>query len=246
MYKAKLICLEGTDASGKSTQVELIKKYFEEKNLSYSFYHFPMYGHNYFSGIISKFLRGDLGSIEEVDPQFIAIQYAMDRYKFMPELENELNNKDVVLLDRYVYSNIAFQCAKINDIFERVKLKRFIQEFEFKFLKLPYPDINIFFNVPMVSIRDRLDVRNETEDRAYLKGKADIHEADLDFQERVRIEYIKAMTGTLNCKILNCLGLDPENVFKAYKQTVDEVLNRPQFKSWSDISWAEISQQKSM
>jgi dTMP kinase len=213
----------------------MIKKYFEEKNLTYSFYHFPMYGHNFFSGIISKFLRGDLGSIDEVDPQFIAIQYAMDRYKFMPELEKELNNKDVVLLDRYVYSNVAFQCAKVDDMFERVKLKKFIQEFEFNFLKLPYPDINIFFDVPMVSIRDRLEVRNQIEDRDYLKGKTDIHEADLDFQDRVRTEYLKAMTGTSNCKTIECSGLNPENVFNTYKSIVDEVLNRVSPKDINDI-----------
>ena len=70
--RGKLIVLEGTDASGKSTQIDIIKKYLEDKKLSLTHFHFPMYGHNQFSDIIAKFLRGEYGAADEVDPLFVA------------------------------------------------------------------------------------------------------------------------------------------------------------------------------
>lgn len=231
MNKAKLLVTEGTDGSGKSTQVELIKKYFEEKGLSYSFFHFPMYGHNEFSKVIAKFLQGDFGKADEVDPLFVAVQYAMDRFKFMPELQFALDTKDVVLLDRYVFSNIAFQCAKLKDEKESENLAVFIKEFEFNFLQLPYPDMNIFFDVPIDIIKERLAPR-ATENRAYLEGKQDIHEADIDFQELVRREYVKNMIDMSNCKIVKCAEkvgwawnvFTPEELFKCYKKDIDYIL----------------------
>lgn len=238
MNKAKLICFEGLDSSGKSTQVEMVKKYFEEKKLSYSFFHFPMYGHNEFSKVIAKFLQGDFGKANEVDPLFVAVQYAMDRFKFMSELQLVLDTKDVVLLDRYVYSNIAFQCAKVKDKKEKDNLAIFIKELEFNFLALPYPDMNIFFDVPIEIVKDRLALR-VSENREYLEGKPDIHEADINFQELVRQEYVKNMTSEPNCLIVKCAMQEdqfgfwdiysPKNIFNSYKKELNYILTLHNF-----------------
>ena len=84
MPKGKLIVLEGTDGAGKSTQLNLIKKYLEEKHLKYAYLHFPKYGHNEFSAVIAKFLQGDFGGVDDVNPYFVANIYAMDRFLFLP------------------------------------------------------------------------------------------------------------------------------------------------------------------
>ena len=115
MPKGKLIVLEGTDGAGKSTQLNLIKKYLEEKNLKYAYLHFPKYGHNEFSAVIAKFLQGDFGGVDDVNPYFVANIYAMDRFLFLPELKQLLEDNDVVLLDRYVFSGMAFQAGKYED-----------------------------------------------------------------------------------------------------------------------------------
>src|ERR1035437_6022523 len=112
MYKAKLVVLEGLDSSGKSTQCELIKKYFEEKKYKYSFIHFPAYENNEASKVIAAYLRGEYGDIDKVNPIFIANMYAMDRFLYLSELQKHLVEDDVVLLDRYVFSNMAYQGAK--------------------------------------------------------------------------------------------------------------------------------------
>lgn len=238
---AKLIVLEGADGAGKSTQVELIKKYFEDKGLKFVHYHFPMYGHNKFSDIIARFLRGELGSIDEVDPYFVATQYAMDRFMFLPELKLAMKNNDVVLLDRYVYSNIAYQAAKYPIGHPEARaIRQWIIGFEWEFLELPYPNLNLFFDVPFEVSKARIEAGRLGNNREYLQGKQDIHEADLEFQKRVNYNYIDSMSGSVNCHIVPCavqLGgnedpnwfvFEPKVLFERYQPLIDYVLfNKP-------------------
>jgi len=230
MPRGKLIVLEGADASGKGTQAKQISKYFLENNLSYDYFHFPMYGHNQFSELIAMFLRGEFGNVDEVDPLFVANIYAMDRFRFLPELEKALENKDVVLLDRYVYSNIAYQCAKFENKIDRQRMREWIHGFEFGFLNLPYPDLNLFLDVPIQVTRKRLEQQKDRKDREYLQGKEDIHEVNLDFQKRVRENYLISMEGGVNCKIIPCViqPITPEEIFASYVKYLDYVLfNNP-------------------
>jgi dTMP kinase len=225
---SKLICIEGIDGSGKGTQCELIKKYFETRKLTFSHFHFPMYGHSEFSDIIARFLRGEFGSINKVSPYFVANIYGMDRYMFLPILQEALKMADVVLLDRYVFSNLAYQGAKYGThSIESARIKQWILDFEFEFLKLPYPDLSIFFDVPVDVTKERLETKREGADREYLQGKQDIHEADFEFQERVRYNYLSVMEGP-NCTIIPCtipLGdkyfvLKPKDLFKMHVKPV--------------------------
>ncbi|MFW6310794.1 MAG: dTMP kinase [Nanoarchaeota archaeon] len=224
----KLIVIEGLDGAGKTTQINLIKKYLNEKKLSFEFFHFPMYGHNEFSEVISKFLRGEFGGVDEVNPLFIATQYAMDRYMFLPELKNALSKNDIVLLDRYVYSNVAFQCAKVKN--NSHIIRNWIENFEFEFLKLPRPDLNIFIDIPLDVIEERLGNKREGDDRNYLQGKKDIHESSMDFQKRVRDEYLNIFGNffKINGEILfenNTREiLSPEDLFKSYLSHIENIL----------------------
>ena len=230
----KLICLEGLDGSGKSTQVKFVKKYLEDNNLKYKFFHFPMYGHNEFSNIIAKFLCGEFGGVKDVNPYFVANIYAMDRFMFLPELKEAIEKNDVVLLDRYVFSNLAYQGAKLESK-EREIIKNWIYDFEFKFLKLPYPDLSIFFDVPIDIIKKRLEDNREGEDRKYLNGGKDIHEENIEFQGKVRDNYL-SLIGSVNYHIVKCalriedppyskwIILSPEEIFKSYRKSLDYII----------------------
>ena len=237
MAKGKLIVLEGTDGAGKSTQIDEIKKFLEEKQLKYEYLHFPKYGHNEFSDVIAAYLRGEYGDINEVDPYFVANIFAMDRFLYLPTLKKQLEENDVVLLDRYVFSSMAYQAAKFE--FDNVKseeIQSWISEFEFSFLNLPYPDLTIFLDVPIDIAADRLSVKREGEDRRYLKGKSDIHEMDKDFQIRVYDVY-KSLNGSRNYHIVKTTGvsgdhgdtwmtvLTPEEIFAGYKNLIESITN---------------------
>ena len=239
----KLIVLEGTDGAGKSTQVKLIQKYLDSKNLKSAFIHFPIYDDNEFSEIIAAFLRGEYGNIDKVDPYFVANIYAMNRFLFKPKLHKLLLENDVVILDRYVYSNAAFQAAKysfdsLNEVTNETRnaynIIEWILDFEFNFLKLHRPDLTIFFDVPINTVEKRLSEQREGDDRDYLKGKQDIHEADMKFQSRVRDIYLSLQTNDYNslwpyqivdCEVMGEL-LTPTELFYSYKSFIDKTIRK--------------------
>ena len=222
MENKKLIVLCGVDGAGKSTQINLITEYLTSQNKKVKKLHFPMYGYSEFSEIICKFLRGEFGSVDEVNPTFIATIYSMDRYMYKEQLLKDMEENDIVLLDRYVFSNLAFQGAKISDSKKSTDLIKWIWKFEFDFLKLPYPDLIIYLDVPMKTIEERLNEKRVGSDRDYLKGEKDIHEKDINFQSRVRKIYLKLNTKE-NYYIIPTYNdngeiLSPNDLFETYKK----------------------------
>ena len=186
-----LIVLEGLDGAGKSTQISLLKRYFEEKGDKVRLLHFPRFDTPVFGEIIAKFLRGDLGSIENVHPLLTALIYAEDRREAAPMLKEWLEEGRIVILDRYLYSNIAFQCAKAANAEEADYLREWILDTEFNHFMLPKPDVNLFLDVPLGFVGEMLSSSREGDDREYLQGKRDIHEESILFQERVRGFYLR-------------------------------------------------------
>jgi dTMP kinase len=123
-----------------------------------------------------------------------------------------------VIVDRYVYSNIAFQCAKINAFQEQKDLANWIMDLEFREHNLPVPDMNIFLDVPFDFTKERLTGHRSGDDRQYLNGRQDIHENDLSFQERVRNVYHSICPGLGDLTIVDCANeqgqiKSPEAIF---------------------------------
>ena len=118
-----LVVLEGLDGAGKSTQVKKLRKYLEELSGDLEYIHFPRYDAPVYGNLISRFLRGDFGSNDTVHPQLVALLFAEDRHGAAPAIKERLANGGNVLLDRYVYSNIAYQCAKLSDA-EEAEIER--------------------------------------------------------------------------------------------------------------------------
>ena len=186
-----LIVIEGLDGSGKSTQVKRLRKYLESSGRPLKYIHFPRYDAPVYGDLIGKFLRGGFGSIEAVHPQLVALLYAEDRRAAVPEMLNAIEGDGILLLDRYVYSNIAYQCAKMDDEAEREELRKWIRDTEYGNFGLPVPDLNIFLDVPIGFVEQKLESSRAGDDRDYLAGGSDIHEADIEFQKRVRDVYLR-------------------------------------------------------
>jgi len=186
-----LIVLEGLDGAGKSTQINLLKNHFEQSGERVELMHFPRFDTPVFGEMIAKFLRGDFGAIESVHPMLVALIYAEDRRDAAPILREWLDAGVVVILDRYLYSNIAFQCAKVSTEEEAEYLRDWILETEFNNFSIPKPNVNLFLDVPLGFVEEKLSNSREGDDREYLQGKKDIHEESLLFQEKVRRFYLK-------------------------------------------------------
>lgn len=184
------IVLEGLDGAGKSTQVRMLQEYFEKQGKVTKFLHFPRTDDSIFGDLIAKFLRGDLGAVDSVNPYLVALIYACDRNDAQNTIKEWLDEGIVVIADRYVSSNIAFQCAKIEDAEQRRILREWIINLEFEYYHLPKPNINLFLDVPFSFTKKKLTEQRDGDDRDYLQGKSDIHENDLTLQERVREVYL--------------------------------------------------------
>jgi len=200
----RFLVIEGLDGSGKSTQLKLLGAYLEQKAVRYKYLHFPRLEVGVYGRLIAKFLRGEMGDNNVVDPYLVALMFAGDRKDAKPLIEKWMDQDQLVIVDRYVYSNIAFQCAKLEKPDEQKQLADWIMDLEFSEHRLPVPDVNIFLDVPFDFTRSRLSEERVGEDRKYLNGQPDIHERDLSFQERVRNIYLNICSGLGDLKIINC------------------------------------------
>lgn len=224
-----LVVLEGLDGAGKSTQVKKLRAYLESLFGEIEYIHFPRYDAPVYGELISRFLRGDFGSNETVHPQLVALLFAEDRHGAAPSMKNTLAEGRTVLLDRYVYSNIAYQCAKLTDEDEAEGLRNWIFDTEYGNFGLPVPDLNIFLDVPIGFVESKLKSQRGGEDRDYLEGAQDIHEADIEFQKRVRSIYRRQCELDSKFIRIDCSDeygemLPPGAIFAKVKEIVDSAM----------------------
>ena len=222
-----LVVLEGLDGAGKSTQVKKLRNYLESLFGSIEYIHFPRYDAPVYGDLISRFLRGDFGGNEAVHPQLVALLFAEDRHGAAPEMKKILSEGGTVLLDRYVYSNIAYQCAKVRNVAEAENLRNWIFNTEYGNFELPKPDLNIFLDVPIAFVEQKLKSSRGGEDREYLEGAQDIHEADIEFQKRVRSIYRRQCEIDPDFIRIDCsdeygMMMSPGEIFAKVKAVVDE------------------------
>lgn len=200
----RFVVIEGLDGSGKSTQLKLLREHLEKEGVSYKYLHFPRLEDGVYGALIARFLRGEMGPNDQVDPYLVALIFAGDRAEASSMIRSWMEEGNLVIVDRYVYSNIAFQCAKLSGADERKRLRDWILDFEFRLNKLPEPDLNLLLHVPIEFTRQQLEKARAGEDRDYLKGERDIHEEDLGFQERVMKEYLSLQQHVNDLKLIDC------------------------------------------
>lgn len=220
------IVIEGLDGSGKSTQIERIKRYLEQKGQAFNYLHFPRTDAQIYGEMIARFLRGEFGKIDQVDPYLVALLYAGDRNDAAQHIANWLDEGSFVLVDRYVYSNIAFQCAKLSSWEDKEKLRKWIHHLEFEYHKIPKPDVSLFLDVPFDFTARKLTSARTGDDREYLKGGKDIHESSLHFQQNVRKVYLWQVETEpdfhlIDCKDKNGDMLSPENIFEKISNKIE-------------------------
>ncbi|MBR1700276.1 MAG: thymidylate kinase [Bacteroidales bacterium] len=224
-----LIVMEGLDGAGKSTQVKKLKEYLLQRCGELEYIHFPRYDAPVYGDLISRFLRGDFGDNDQVHPQLVALLFAEDRHGAAPAIREALRSGKTVLLDRYVYSNIAYQCAKLKDLQERDRLRDWIFRTEYGDFDLPVPDLNLFLDVPIGFVQKSLSQARIGQDRNYLEGAQDIHEASIAFQQEVRSIYVAQTRLDRHFLRIDCADpagemLPPDAIFSKVRETIDPFL----------------------
>lgn len=169
--KGKIILIEGTDCSGKETQSKLLVKKLTENGIKSAYFSFPNYDSPTGKIVGGPFLGKEYisksyfeeGSIN-VDPKVSSLYYAADRLYNYNIIKKMLDDGIIIILDRYIYSNMAFQGAKFEEKEKRSEMYKWIDDLEFNFLKLPKPNITFFLHTPVNVIIKLLEKRKEKPD----------------------------------------------------------------------------------
>ncbi len=183
--KGKLIVIDGVDASGKATQTALLVERLKKEGKNVEVFDFPQYG-NWSAVFVEKYLRGDFGSMKEVNPYTVSLFFALDRYAASFKLKKLLEEGCIVVSNRYTTSNMGHQASKIKDPKEREKFLKWLEEIEFNHLGIPRPDVVVFLHVPAEIGQKLVEQKGE---RGYIGNKKDIAEEDVEHQKESEKNY---------------------------------------------------------
>jgi dTMP kinase len=197
----RLVVLEGIDGAGKGTQTARLVERLRATGRAVATLGFPRYAATLFGQAIGRFLDGRFGALDAVHPLLASVLYAGDRFESRDLLRDLLARHDVVVLDRYVASNLAHQGAKVAEP-ERAALLEWITRIEYDVFALPAPDLVLLLDLPARAAQ-QLVARKAARD--YTTRQADLHEADADYLERVRDAYRSLAAGAPQWRTVPCL-----------------------------------------
>ena len=172
----KLIVIEGTDGSGKSTQFKLLTERVAAEGKEFQKLVFPQYAEPS-SALIRMYLGGEFGTNPaDVNAYAASAFYAVDRYASYKKVWGDwYENGGLVLSDRYATSNAVHQASK-EPPEKQGEFLRWLYEFEYDRLGLPAPDLVIYLDVPTDFTEQMMRARE-----AATNTRADIHEQDLGY-----------------------------------------------------------------
>ena len=171
MNKGKLIVIEGTDCSGKGTQSNLLYERLIKEGYNVYKTSFPMYDTPTGKIVGGPYLGKEhicLGWFKEgannVPAKVASLYYAADRLYNIDNINENLEQGNIVILDRYVTSNMGHQAGKIKNKEERLEMFKWLEKLEYDLLELPRPDIKIFLHMPYIYSKDLQKNREELDE----------------------------------------------------------------------------------
>jgi len=216
MGQGTLIAIEGIDGSGKGTQATRLRDSLLSQGRSAALISFPRYGETFFGARIGDFLNGRFGGLAEVDPFLAATLFAGDRFESRAMLLDALALHDVVILDRYVASNVAHQAAKRTGE-ERRRLTEWILKLEYDVYGLPRADRTLLLDLPAEQAQQLIARKNA---RSYTEKAADLQEADAAYLETVREAYCELARTDPSWSVVSVF----EDRLRSLDDVADEVL----------------------
>lgn len=214
----KLIIIEGLDGSGKSTQIELLQKYFENEHIEYKKIKLPDYD-SPSSTLVNMYLAGEFGkNANDVNAYVASAFYAVDRFaSYKLKWGKDYENGTLILADRYATSNSIYQMEKIDES----KWDEYLDwsaDFEYEKIGIPRPDVVIYLDMP-VEISQKLMTGRYNGN----ESKKDVHEADVAFLNKCRKSALYTAQKQ-DWKIVSCSdGENPLPIDEIHKKIVDIV-----------------------
>ena len=195
----KLIVIEGTDGSGKSTQFRALTERLQKDGKAFKTLVFPRYSEPS-SALIRMYLGGEFGSSPaDVNAYAASAFYAVDRYaSYKQDWGQWYEDGGLIVSDRYTTSNAVHQASKEQGQAQEEFLK-WLYEFEYDKLGLPRPDLTIYLDVPTDFTEKLLRSRE-----AATNTTADIHEQDTAYLATCRLTG-RAAAKYYGWTVVNCV-----------------------------------------
>lgn len=213
----KLIVIEGTDGSGKSTQFRLITQRLEKEQVDFRKIVFPRYDRPS-SALIRMYLGGEFGDKpSDVNGYAASAFFAVDRFaSYKQDWGKYYEDGGLILSDRYTTSNAVHQSVKQPES-ERGEFLRWLYEFEYDKLGLPRPDLTIYLDVP-TDFTEKLLRHREADTNT----QADIHEKDMQYLAACR-QAGKAAASFYNWTVIQCVR---DGVMRSIEDIHEEIYQK--------------------
>jgi dTMP kinase len=166
-----LIAFEGIDGSGKAVQSGLLTEWLKREGRTVVCYTYPDLKSRY-GDLLNEFLKGKV----RMDEKTQLLTFAADIMKDQEEIRKRLSRGEIVLMDRYITSTVAYQCAKGVPMFDALRLVRLLQPVS--------PDAVVWLDIPPA-----LGVKRRKNRKG--KRKRDLHDSNLKLLSKVRSNYNK-------------------------------------------------------
>src|ERR1700682_7499 len=219
--RGKLIALEGIDGSGKRTQLDLLAHALEARGLCLMRIAFPRYDSS-FGKLAGRYLNGDFGPLEAIDPHLSALLYAGDRFEAKGEIESTLAAGKIVLSDRYIASNLAHQTERVPPEL-RDEFLAWLKHVEYGIYGLPVEDLVVYLRIPAPEAHRLIGLKAP---RTYTSLRHDILEADVTHLQETAGIYDRLATGP-NWERIDCINpasgilYSPEEIHRSLLEAVE-------------------------
>lgn len=148
-----------------------------------------------------------------VPPKYASGLYAGDRYYNKPIIESIIESGENLVIDRYIYSNMAHQGGKEENREARLALYEWDRKLELEMYELPPADICIFLHMP-------------TEYSAILKTRRkealDEHERNTKHLQDAETAYLE-VASLFDFTTIECVGNRSNPISKSDIKTPDEI-----------------------
>ncbi len=224
----KLIVIDGTDGSGKATQVALLYARLKKEGHIVKTVDFPEYDKNFFGKFIGECLTDEKYKFKETHPKIISALYAADRWESSKQIGAWIEKGYIVIANRYVSANQIHQGGKIHSEKERKDFLAWLDRMEYGAFKIPRPNIVIYLSLPIAIVNKLIAERDSKEKRAYKGKKNDVHESDPKHLENARKSALKLIKELNNFVQIDCAPkkdiLSREEIHEQVYQSLKKVL----------------------
>jgi dTMP kinase len=199
--RGRFIVIEGTDGSGKGTQINLLEERLRKEGVDLKIVDFPQYESNLYGKLVGRYLKGEFGGLEDVNPYLASLAYAGDRLLAKPQIEKWLAEGNLVIANRYELSNKAYMSARLPED-QRAEYASWLDDLEYNTNGLPKEELVVFLYVPPNIGQKNVDQKLK---RNYLGNKKrDIMESDLNYLKEVANIYLSMAASNPNWAVIEC------------------------------------------